>query len=153
MSPPSWHPTDRIALVEDAHPTDGSLVRHGMRGTARLQQMWRHAQTSAEEWRDVEVTQRHEMVQARRTDGFDTQGLPIALNARIAFSLCMSEEALVPIMVRLRDAGLVIERRERRYRIAALLSRLAELAAEGRGMDAGEVRFQAEMLPLLDQGT
>lgn len=84
---------------------------------------------------------------------FDTQGLPIALNARIAFSLGITPEALVPIMVRLRDAGLVIERRERRYRIAALLGLLAELAAEGRGMDAAEVRFQARELPMVDQGT
>ena len=50
-------------------------------------------------------------------------------------------------------AGLVIERRERRYRIAELLGQLAELAAEGKGMDAAEVRFQARMLPMVDQGT
>lgn len=93
------------------------------------------------------------MTHTHHENGIDTQGLPIALNARIAFSLCISEEALVPIMVRLRDAGLVIERRERRYRIASLLGLLAELAAEGKGMDAAEVRFQARELPMVDQGT
>lgn len=61
-----------------------------------------------------EMSRRHYEAEPHRTDGFDTQGLPIALNARIAFSLGITPEALVPIMVRLRDAGLVIERRETR---------------------------------------
>ena len=77
-----------------------------------------------------------------------SDGLPTERLERIAFAAGMTAEALRPLLRRLHDASLDIVPYERRGAWYILLGRLQELAAEGKGMHADEVRTMAEALPV-----
>lgn len=124
----------------------GTLVEYRLRdgGTGsplRTPHLWRWGHAGAHD--DIIAYRVVEPAPLPASDGLPTERLE-----RIAFAAGMTVEALRPLLRRLHDASLDIVPYERRGAWYILLGRLQELAAEGKGMHADEVRTMAEALPV-----